>query len=179
MPPQLTIRKSTRSDCREIIRLIKELADYEEMPQGPQLTEEILIRDGFDSPHPRYHCLVAESSDAAPDTLVGYCLYYNIYSAWVGKGVYMEDLYVTPSVRGLGLGKRLWQEVTKRALEDGGSRVKWCCLDWNKPSIDFYERNGAKNYSEAEGWLDIRMDKSAMEDFVKNIKMIDYISVVQ
>ena len=173
----LSIRAAKKEDCQEIIRLIKELADYEKMPNGPKIDADILRRDGFDSPQPYFRCLVAENSDQ-PDKLVGYCLYFNVYSTWEGRSVYMEDLYVTPSMRGQGLGKRLWQELTRRALEEGCVRVNWACLDWNKPSIDFYIKQGARNLSAEEGWQDFRLDKAAMEAFVKSVKESDKIKVV-
>jgi len=78
----------------------------------------------------------------------------------------MEDLYVQPAYRSKGIGVKLWQQAVKTALEKGSSRCNWQCLNWNQSSIDFYKRQGGVNMNEAEGWLDFRMDKQTMTNFI-------------
>ena len=87
------------------------MADYEKMPDGPKLSEKVLEEDGF-GPRPFYECLVAYEP-TKPEILVGFVLYFFTYSTWDGKSVFMEDLYVTPSFRGKGLGTKLWQGCVK------------------------------------------------------------------
>lgn len=163
-----TIRKATREDVPEIMRLVQELADYEKMSEGPQLTEQDFIRDGgFDGGQPFYHVHVA---DIAPGKLAGFVLYFWTYSTWEGKAVYMEDLYVSPDWRGKGAGKALWRACVQAAIDQGCSRCNWSCLDWNKPSIEFYKRMGAIDLTETEGWLSFRLRKQEMKDFCTNKK---------
>lgn len=85
------------------------------MPDGPKIDGKVLEEDGFGS-HAYYECTVVESANS-PDILTGYVLYFYTYSTWEGKSVYMEDLYVTPSQRGLGLGTKLWQSCVQAGLD--------------------------------------------------------------
>ena len=126
------IRKSTKNDIKEILGLIqvnsftnhlfqlilliskyifKELADYEKMPDGPKLTEKDLEEDGFGA-KPFFECLVAYDP-AKPEKLIGFVLFFYTYSTWEGKAVFMEDLYVTPTYRGKGIGTNLWKGVVQ------------------------------------------------------------------
>ena len=138
-----TIRKATREDVPEIMRLVQELADYEKMSEGPQLTEQDFIRDGgFDGSHPFYHVHVA---DIAPRKLAGFVLYFWTYSTWEGKAVYMEDLYVSPDWRGKGAGKALWRACVQAAIDQGCSRCNWSCLvsaKRNTSSASLMHENG-------------------------------------
>ena len=156
------IRKATKDDCPEIIRLIQELADYEKMPDGPKINAETLAEDGFGSKS-FYECFVA----SANEKLVGFVLYFYTYSTWEGRSVYMEDLYVTPTYRNKGIGKKLWQACVQAGLEMKCTRCNFSVLDWNKPSIEFYKSKGAVDLSGAEGWLAFRLHQSEMEKFVK------------
>merc|ERR1712241_21176 len=88
------IRKSTKNDCKEILTLIQELADYEKMPNGPKLTEKDLEEHGYNGPRPFFECLVA-FEPSKPDVLIGFVLFFYTYSTWDGPSVFMEDLYVT------------------------------------------------------------------------------------
>ena len=107
-----SVRKAKKEDCKEILRLIQELADYEKMPNGPRIGAETLEEDGFGSSRAFFECFVAEAK-SKPNELIGYVLYFYTYSTWEGRSVYMEDIYVTPSCRGLGIGTKLWQSVVK------------------------------------------------------------------
>lgn len=142
------IRPATAEDCDQIMKLIIELAEYENMQ------EQV--------------CIDAEA-DVSPESngvLAGYCLFYYIYSTWEGRSCYMEDLYVTPAWRACGIGTALWVEVTKIALSKNCSRLHWAVLDWNTPSIELYKRRGGINLTEKEGWHLFRMTRPVMQDFV-------------
>merc|ERR1711894_239922 len=160
------IRECTKNDLKEILKLIQELADYEKMPNGPKLTEKDLEEHGF-GPRPYFECLVV-FEPSKPDVLIGFVLFFYIYSTWEGPSVFMEDLYVTPASRGQGLGTKLWQGVVQAGLDKNCKRCQWNCLDWNKPSIEFYKSKGAIDLTETEGWLSFRLTREQMESFVKS-----------
>jgi GNAT superfamily N-acetyltransferase len=154
----LELRAALPTDVPAIRSLIWELAEYEKEPQQAIATEEDLLRDGF-GPVPRYKCLMA-LWDGAP---VGFALYFNNYSTWQGRwGLYLEDLFVRPAMRGKGIGKALLVELARIAVRDGCGRFQWQVLDWNQPSIEFYERLGARHMND---WLPFRLDGAALERF--------------
>jgi GNAT superfamily N-acetyltransferase len=151
----LTIRSATREDVSTILTFIRGLAAYEREPDAVQATEDDLIRDGFGD-NPYYFCLIAEQ-DGAP---AGFAFYFFDYSTWLGRpGLYLEDLFVHPEFRGLGIGKALLQRVAAIALEKGCARLKWEVLDWNTPAIDFYHAMGAELQRE---WLNVRLSGDAL-----------------
>ncbi|HEX4382108.1 MAG TPA: GNAT family N-acetyltransferase [Myxococcales bacterium] len=152
----LELRAAVPTDVPAIRSLIWELAEYEKEPQQAIATEADLLRDGF-GPVPRYRCIMAIWNGES----VGFALYFNNYSTWQGRwGLYLEDLFVRPSMRGKGIGKALLVELARIAVRDGCGRFQWQVLDWNKPSIDFYEKLGAKPFKE---WLSMRIDGEALE----------------
>jgi GNAT superfamily N-acetyltransferase len=152
----LELRAAVPTDVPAIRSLIRELAEYEKEPQQAIATEADLLRDGF-GPVPRYRCIMAIWDGES----VGFALYFNNYSTWQGRwGLYLEDLFVRPSMRGKGIGKALLVELARIAVRDGCGRFQWQVLDWNKPSIDFYEKLGAKPLKE---WLTMRVDGEALE----------------
>ncbi|XP_023323958.1 diamine acetyltransferase 2-like [Eurytemora carolleeae] len=155
------IRPAVKEDCYVIRSLIQELADYEKMPEGPKITAEDLIRDGFGD-NKFFYSHVAEVGSK----IVGFCLFFYTYSTWEGKVVHMEDLYVQPEYRSRGVGTKLWKSIITAALEINCSRCNFQVLDWNKPSIKYYKRQGAVDLSAAEGWLMFRMNRKEMETFV-------------
>jgi GNAT superfamily N-acetyltransferase len=135
-----TIRPATRDDVSTILVFIRALAAYEREPDAAVATEEDLLRDGFGD-NPYYSCLIAEQ-DGRP---AGFAFYFFDYSTWLGRpGLYLEDLFVHPEFRGLGIGKALLQRVAAIAVEKGCARMKWEVLDWNTPAIDFYAAMGAE-----------------------------------
>ena len=151
-----TIRPATPADVPTILRFIRDLATYEREPDAVHATEADLMRDGF-GPTPRFSCLIAEL-DGAP---AGFALYFTSYSTWEGHhGLYLEDLYVSPEFRKLGLGKALLGRVAAIAVEQGCPRLEWSVLDWNQPSIDFYHRIGARKKSE---WFMMRLSGDALQ----------------
>jgi GNAT superfamily N-acetyltransferase len=135
-----TIRPATPDDVSTILAFIRALAAYEREPDAVVATEDDLLRHGFGD-NPYYSCLIAEQ-DGTP---AGFAFYFFDYSTWLGRpGLYLEDLFVHPEFRGLGIGKALLQRVAAVALEKGCARMKWEVLDWNTPAIDFYAAMGAE-----------------------------------
>jgi GNAT superfamily N-acetyltransferase len=151
-----TIRTATRADLAQILVFIKALAAYEREPDAVKATEADLLRDGF-GPQPYFHCLMAEQ-DGQP---AGFALYFFNYSTWVGRpGLYLEDLFVLPELRGQGIGRALLQRVAAIALEMGCKRLQWEVLDWNTPAIEFYRAMGAEFLDE---WRNVRLSGEAMQ----------------
>lgn len=154
----LVIRFAKREDCREIRRLIQELADFEKCSDGPKLDVDTLQRDGFDSDPPKFHCLVAE---VEPFNLCGFALYFPTYSTWEGKALRLEDIYVSPSHRGRGLGRLLFNRVAKEAHIGGCCRIDFSVLSWN-PATEFYKKLGAEDISASESWNMWRLGKEGI-----------------
>jgi len=151
-----TIRPATAADVSLILALIRGLAEYERAPEAVIATEEDLLRDGF-GPNPFYFCLIAEH-DGRP---AGFAFYFFDYSTWIGRpGIYLEDLFVYPELRGLGIGKALLKQVAAIAVEKGCARLKWSVLDWNTPAIDFYRAMGGELMDE---WTNVRIQGEALE----------------
>lgn len=139
----LTIRPATREDVPVILGFIRELAEYENLSHEvvadeAQLTQTLF---GHESGGNSYAEVLLAIEDNMP---VGFALFFHNYSTFLAKpGIYLEDLYVTPSARGKGYGKQLILEVAKLAAERNCGRVEWSVLDWNTPAIDFYTSLGA------------------------------------
>ena len=149
------IRPATPADVPTILRFIRELALYEREPQAVVATEADLLRDGF-GPDPRFRALIADV-DGAP---AGFALFFTSYSTWRGHhGIRLEDLYVTPELRGQGIGKALLACVAQIAVAEGCPRLEWDVLDWNAPAIAVYERLGAHILTE---WRIIRISGDAL-----------------
>lgn len=150
-----TIRPATAADVPQILAFIRALAIYERAPDAVHATEEGLLRDGF-GPRPFYECLMAEY-DGKP---AGFALYFYNYSTWVGgPGIYLEDLFVYPELRGHGIGKALLKRVAAVALENHCERMQWAVLDWNTPAIDFYAAMGGEFLDE---WRNVRVSGEAL-----------------
>ena len=145
-----TIRTATEADVPQILAFIRALAAFERAPDAVTATEAGLLRDGF-GPNPIYYCLIADH-DGQP---AGFALYFLNYSTWMGRpGIYLEDLFVQPEFRGLGIGKMLLQQVAAIAIRKGCQRLQWEVLDWNTPAIDFYKAMGAEFLDE---WRNVRL----------------------
>jgi GNAT superfamily N-acetyltransferase len=158
----LTIRPAVSTDVPEILAFIRELADYEREPQSAVATHADLLRDGF-GPIKRFHCLIAEW-DGKP---AGFALYFYNYSTWRGHaGIYLEDLFVRPHLRGKGIGKALFSAVAAIAHAEGCPRFEWAVLDWNQPAIDFYNSLGATAMSE---WTIMRLSGDALATLATQI----------
>ena len=133
------IRYARKEDMPAVFKLIQELAVFELAADEVETTVEQLQRDGF-GPHPKFHCFVAET-DAGE--IPGIAFVFWRYSTWKGPALHLEDLIVTESARGNGIGNALLTEVVKYGHAHGVKRVQWEVLDWNEPAIKFYEAKGA------------------------------------
>ena len=150
-----TIRTATEADVPQILEFIRALAAYERKPDAVTATEADLLRDGF-GPNPFYVCLIADL-DGQP---AGFAFYFFNYSTWKGRpGLYLEDLFVHPEFRGLGIGKALLERVAAIAVEKNCPRLQWEVLDWNTPAIDFYRAMGAEFLDE---WRNVRVSGDAL-----------------
>ncbi len=143
------IRLGRPEDIPRALELIVELADYEEAADEVKVTEEQMLQDGF-SKHPVFRFLVAEQDEV----IVGLSLFYPRFSTWKGKGMYLEDLIVTQSKRGQGMGKQLLLKTAAIAKQENCTALYWQVLDWNTPSIKFYESLGASIH---EGWWNCKL----------------------
>jgi GNAT superfamily N-acetyltransferase len=137
------IREGRREDCHQLVQLYKELAEYQRLPSDRVVEPEVIEKDGFGDPSDRqFRTFVAHPNDNDKQ-LIGFALYYPKYSAWTGRGVWMEHLYVKPEHRGTGAGAALMARVAKQAVREGCTRFEWDCFDWNESSISFYKKFGA------------------------------------
>ena len=152
----LSIRPATPQDTSLILDFIHDLAEYERAPEAAVATEADLLRDGF-GPDPKFKCVIAEW-ERRP---AGFAFYFYNYSTWQGRpGLYLEDLFVRPEYRGKGIGKALLVYLAQVALRENCGRFQWQVLDWNEPSIQFYESLGAKKLTE---WLTMRVEGEDLE----------------
>lgn len=146
-------------------RLIKELAIYEREPDAVHITEETLRRDGWagdGTAHtsPRFYCFLAvENIPSAPEMVIGMALFFTSYSTWKGMCCYLEDLIVTNTHRGRGIGEALISAVGNMCLILDMPRLSWQCLKWNEKSLAFYSSLGAVAMSD---WENLRMTKDTM-----------------
>ena len=157
---EIRVRKGVEGDCQAVLDLITELAIYEKEPDAVDVSLQQLIDDGF-GPNPAYSLLVGE----VDGEVKGIALFYEKYSTWKGRALFLEDLIVTESCRGLGLGLMLFKAVIKEAHNRSAGRMEWQVLDWNTPSIDFYKSFGASIESE---WLNGRFSKEQIKKIVLN-----------
>ena len=149
MKELIKIREAQEKDTGIILEFIKELAVYEKLLHEVTANESLLKKTLFDTEYAKV--LIAEY-DGEP---AGMALYFHSYSTFLGKpGIYLEDLYVKEKFRGKGLGKGLLKKLAKICDENDFGRLEWSVLDWNKPSIDFYESLGADSQDE---WIKYRV----------------------
>ncbi len=150
-------RFAKREDCHIILEFIKGLADYERMSDDVVATPALLEEWIFDRK-------VAEVIFALEDGAeVGFALFFHNFSTFLGVGgIYLEDLFVLPEKRGHGYGKGLLKTLAEITVERGCGRLEWCCLDWNKPSIDFYLSLGAVPMDE---WTTYRLTGDTLKAF--------------
>ncbi|XP_024117069.1 diamine acetyltransferase 2b [Oryzias melastigma] len=169
------IRPAIKEDCKEISRMIMELAVYENMPDQVKITHEELERDGF-CESPFFECLVAEVPEEHKSkegfTVVGYALYFYTYSTWKGPSIFLEDLYVMPEFRGNGIGKGLLCKVAEVGKKKQCVRLQLSVLDWNTPSRDFYAAKGAQDLTVSEGWHAIRFDGQSLDNLANEAAKI-------
>jgi GNAT superfamily N-acetyltransferase len=154
-PEPSTIREARPADVPAILQLIHDLAIYEREPDAVRNTAASLEAALFGE-HPTIHAHVAHEDGQVH----GFALWFLNYSTWEGvNGIYLEDLYVRPEARGKGYGKALLVNLGRIAAERGYARVEWSVLDWNEPSIRFYESLGARPQS---GWSTYRLTGDAL-----------------
>ena len=144
-----------------VLELIQELAVFEREPDAVEVTAAQLEKDGFGD-RPSFQCFVAE----VDGSVGGMALVYPRYSTWKGAVLHLEDLIVTESMRGIGLGVALLNRVVQYGAEKGVKRISWEVLDWNKPAIDFYKNKGALLLSD---WDVVHLDEQGIQNYLNNI----------
>lgn len=155
----LEFRYAVEKDVPLILAFIKELADYEEMLDQVVATEEMLREWLFVKE--KAEVIIGEYDGEA----VGFALFFHNFSTFLGRaGIYLEDLYVRPTVRGKGFGKAFLKRLAEIAVERGCGRLEWWCLDWNQPSIDFYLAMGAEPM---EDWTVYRIAGDTLTELAK------------
>jgi len=155
------IRPARPGDVPAILRMVGELAEYENEPEAAVATEA-QIHAALFGPDPTAAAHIADHApdDGGPTEAAGFALWFRNYSTWTGNpGIYLEDLYVRPSMRGRGYGRALLTELAAICVERGYDRLQWWVLDWNTASIDFYKSLGAVAMDE---WTVFRVDGDAL-----------------
>lgn len=156
----LKFRQAEEKDIELILAFIYELAEYEKMLDEVSATPTILKEWLFDKKAAEVIFVMED------DIETGYALFFHNFSTFTGKaGLYLEDIYVKPTYRKKGYGKALFKELVKIAYQRGCSRMEWVCLDWNKPSIDFYLSVKAKPIKD---WTIFRLDHEEIKDLANS-----------
>ncbi len=152
---ELSFRFAVREDTPLILSFIRALAEYEQMADQVVATEELLAEQLFDRGNAEVIFALEDGQE------VGFALFFHNFSTFLGRaGLYLEDLYVLPEHRGKGYGKALLQRLARVARERGCGRMEWWCLDWNRPSIDFYLSLGAEPMTD---WTVYRLSGRTLE----------------
>lgn len=164
--PDFIIRKADRSDVPLILSFIRELAEYEKLLDEVTATESQLAETLYGE-NPTAEVVIGEYKNSP----VGFALFFHNYSTFLGKpGLYLEDLYIKPEHRGVGLGKAMLSFLASLAVERKCGRFEWWVLDWNKPAIDFYKKIGAEPMSE---WTVQRVTGDALIKLAENFGKIE------
>jgi GNAT superfamily N-acetyltransferase len=157
----VAVRPASPADVPVILRFVHELAEYEREPDAVVATEASLAAALFGT-SPAAEALIAERDGAA----IGFALFFHNFSTWTGKrGLYLEDLYVTPDARGSGAGRALLQRLARIAVQRDCARLEWAVLDWNAPAIAFYDAVGAASMDE---WTIRRVTGDALAALAKD-----------
>jgi GNAT superfamily N-acetyltransferase len=153
----LLIRSAVPADAELILRFVRELADYERLLHEVEATQEMIAQALF-APQPRVFADIAEWRGEP----AGLALWFYSFSTFRGRhGIYLEDLFVRPALRGHGIGKALLAGLARRCVAESLARLEWAVLDWNEPSIGFYRALGAKPKDE---WTVYQLTGRALED---------------
>lgn len=152
------IREAVKKDCERLLELIRELAIYERADEEVTVSLEEFQDSGF-GVKPVWRAFVAD----VDGVIQGFGLYYIRYSTWKGRRLYLEDLLVTETMRGQGLGKLIFDKLIEEAIENGFNGMNWQVLDWNEPAINFYKKYNAVL---DEGWLNVSLSKKQLENIV-------------
>jgi GNAT superfamily N-acetyltransferase len=147
----ISIRKAVKEDCPRMMELIYELAVYERAPEEVTVSLEHFVNAGFGE-NPVWTAFVAEQTDESGAAIVqALALYYTRYSTWKGETMYLEDLLVTEQLRGMGVGKLLFDQLFEEAKAKKFVGISWQVLDWNEPAINFYKK--LDNVIFDNGWV--------------------------
>jgi len=154
-----TIRRARPEDVPEILAMVRDLAEYERALEQAVATEE-QFHEALFGPRPTVFAHVVEHETTDGHLLGGFALWFLNFSTWLGRnGIYLEDLYVRPTLRGTGYGKRLLATLAQECLDNGYGRLDWWVLDWNSASREFYEAHGADALTE---WIPYRVTGDAL-----------------
>ncbi|WP_212002335.1 GNAT family N-acetyltransferase [Chitinophaga sp. HK235] len=152
----ITLRVARKEDCRRLLELIHELAEYEKAPQEVTVSLAHFEEAGF-GPNPVWKAFVATTQEDGKELIVGFALYYVRYSTWKGCRMYLEDLLVTEKWRGKGVGKVLFDQLIVEAKEKQFSGILFQVLEWNTPAINFYKKYATKFDPE---WINVSIELS-------------------
>ena len=158
----VNLRFAEEKDMKSVLVLIQELADFEKEPHAVVVTEADLKRDAFGQ-QPKFQCIVAEKEES----IIGMALFYPRYSTWKGPTLHLEDLIVTLSERGTGVGKALYTAFIDDAASQKVRRIEWVVLDWNTHAVNFYKESGASVLTD---WCTVQMDEVAMQQYLAKEK---------
>ena len=150
----ITIRKAKENDFQAVLSLIKELAEYEREPEKVSNSVALMKAE-----QEHFSCFVAETQNGE---IVGTAIYFFAYFTWVGKSIYLEDIYVKEQFRRYRIGSSLLNKVLEVAREENCKRVRWQVLDWNSDAIAFYRKLGAEINNK---WLNCTFDRNGIIDF--------------
>lgn len=157
---KLEFRKAVKEDAGLILDFIKELAEYEKMSDQVVATKELLCEWIFEKQKAEVIFAVENGRE------VGFALFFHNFSTFLGRaGIYLEDLFVLEEYRGRGYGKAILTQLAQICVERGCGRLEWSCLDWNKPSIDFYLSLGAVPMDE---WTVYRLSGDTLTELAEN-----------
>ncbi len=156
---ELSFRNTTKEDAAKILEFIKELATYENMLDDVVATKELLEEWLFEKEKAEVMFVLENNVP------IGYILFFHNFSTFLGRsGIYLEDVYIRPKYRGKGYGKAALKKLAQIAVKRGCGRLEWVCLDWNKPSIDFYLSLGAQAMDE---WTVYRLSGDELENLAE------------
>lgn len=159
----MSIRKAQASDTAQILRFIRDLAHYEKLSTEVVATEELLKEHLFGA-NPRAEVLLIEEGHVP----VGFALFFTNFSTFLAKpGIYLEDLFVSPEYRGKSYGKMLLARLALEVVKRGYGRLEWAVLDWNLPSIQFYENLGATPMAD---WITYRLTGAQLEALARSVQ---------
>ena len=151
----IKLRRAVKEDCTRLLELVQELALYEKAPQEVTVTIEHFEESGFGNNPVWWAYVATTTTEKGEEYIVGMSLYYIRYSTWKGQSLYLEDLIVTESMRGKGIGKLLFEVMIEECKSKGFKRMCWQVLDWNEPAINFYKKYNATFDGE---WLNGAID---------------------